>query len=620
MAGGKSNWNDDPIKKNGVICGRKTFDISDSSERRLCANELLCRQFLKDKKSTFITNLVVIEPESVQALLDEIDTDKVRCDFWGERDRLDKALRTVSGNVTLFIELGTSDTKALFKDYALDYSHHEAEILSIIRRLFEMVSVMQKIGFVNTDIKADNLIYSERDNEPSLIMNDFDTSFILNTDKGIRFKAIDKHPFTEPAPELVGWHTENRVGNWTDMFIAGILAYRLLNNFDYPEAFFNAKTSISDITERYFEYQRLFNSLGEGESTIEPPANGSDELKSVILAALRVTPEERPNASDVLEVLDCAAEKTKEYCGSTLSSDISEDNAEVIPVETVKKRSWLSFVLFAIPVTAFVGIISFVLLNQLQRETYTGDVSEPPYVVSGQTTVTDKKTELPSAAISETFSSQTATEAINTEPATKKATEKTTSTTAKANIGKGSEVSQSEHITVPEDVPEPPIEPVEEYTEAVTETPTEASSPFSYAIKEIDGQGIFTNVTGIEINGYNNVGEIPAVLEIPEAIDGTKVVSIAADAFSGCDIEEVIIPDSVVNICDRAFCNCPVLWKATLGKNVAMIGEQAFFNIQYIGTNQREINISNPRHSNCERFFGDQWDGREHDYTFVFNY
>jgi hypothetical protein len=123
-------------------------------------------------------------------------------------------------------------------------------------------------------------------------------------------------------------------------------------------------------------------------------------------------------------------------------------------------------------------------------------------------------------------------------------------------------------------------------------------------------------VSGFEIKGFNK--PLASRLVIPSEINGVPVVSIAADAFSGCNIEELVIPDTVVNIGDRAFCNCPALWSIRLGSKVAMIGEKAFFNTQYNGWQEPEITVTNPNHRNCEDYFGAYWDGREHDY--IINY
>ncbi|MDO4862685.1 MAG: leucine-rich repeat domain-containing protein [Ruminococcus sp.] len=449
-------------------------------------------------------------------------------------------------------------------------------------------------------------------------MNDFDTSFILNTDKGIRFKSIEKHPFTEPAPELVGWHAENRVGNWTDMFIAGILAYRLLNNFEYPEAFVNAKTGISDITERYFEYQRLFNSLAEGEAVIEPPANGSEELKAAILDTLQISPEKRSDANKVLNVISRDVDKTREYSGSSAGNDIGDGNSEIIKISSSKRRSHLLYTLYALPFVVFMGVLTFMIANQFHNGMDTAHEDEPPVVVAEESTVTDTSSGPTTEAYSEPATAAISTESSKATSEAATETAKTTTRTAKATQVKGRE---SESETEPDESPEPIATPSEEKTENTAEPQTEARSPFAYREAEIDGQGIFTSVSGLEIVGYYDESEMPSCIEIPETIDGQKVVSIADEAFCGCDIEEVVIPDSVVNIGERAFCNCPVLWKITLGKKVSMIGEQAFFNTQYSGSHdEREITVTNPSHMNCERFFGEQWDGREHDYVLIFDY
>ena len=67
---------------------------------------------------------------------------------------------------------------------------------------------------------------------------------------------------------------------------------------------------------------------------------------------------------------------------------------------------------------------------------------------------------------------------------------------------------------------------------------------------------------------------------MPEEIDGLPVRSIAAEAFYGVDkqygLTNLVIPNSVTNIGDRAFVLCPDLAVVTMSTNLLSIGEQAF--------------------------------------------
>ncbi|MBE6684586.1 MAG: hypothetical protein E7592_02900 [Ruminococcaceae bacterium] len=63
---------------------------------------------------------------------------------------------------------------------------------------------------------------------------------------------------------------------------------------------------------------------------------------------------------------------------------------------------------------------------------------------------------------------------------------------------------------------------------------------------------------------------------IPSTYEGYPVIMINDYAFYGCDIESVIIPDSVSRIGDSAFDNCSALTSVTLGNGVTSIGKGAF--------------------------------------------
>ena len=57
---------------------------------------------------------------------------------------------------------------------------------------------------------------------------------------------------------------------------------------------------------------------------------------------------------------------------------------------------------------------------------------------------------------------------------------------------------------------------------------------------------------------------------IPETIDDKPVVAIGDMAFKGKEIEEVVIPESIIAIGERAFCDCKNLKKVTLNHKVVM--------------------------------------------------
>ena len=70
------------------------------------------------------------------------------------------------------------------------------------------------------------------------------------------------------------------------------------------------------------------------------------------------------------------------------------------------------------------------------------------------------------------------------------------------------------------------------------------------------------------------------IVEFPSSIKGIPVKIIGDSCLlNNKNIKEVIIPNSVIRIEDRAFDNCTGLKKITLSKNIKYIGKNAFYNV-----------------------------------------
>ncbi len=91
-----------------------------------------------------------------------------------------------------------------------------------------------------------------------------------------------------------------------------------------------------------------------------------------------------------------------------------------------------------------------------------------------------------------------------------------------------------------------------------------------------DPEAKFTYVAygeGILIEGYSGA---PTNLEVPETIDGKKVVAIGENAFVGqTKLRKIVLPDTVTEIGATAFADCSKLSKVE-AKGVVTIGEAAF--------------------------------------------
>ena len=110
----------------------------------------------------------------------------------------------------------------------------------------------------------------------------------------------------------------------------------------------------------------------------------------------------------------------------------------------------------------------------------------------------------------------------------------------------------------------------------------------------------YLNINGeISIIGYEGNS---TSIEIPNLIDGFKVVAIK-DAFKSNNIiEEVILPDSLEVIDSYAFYQCTKLKKITIQEGVKDINEYAFYNctsLQSIDLPSSLVNINNHAFYNC---------------------
>lgn len=227
----------------------------------------------------------------------------------------------------LTIATGNASFKSNCNTYALNYKTHKQEILDIIITLFEKIAALHEQHVVHGDIKFSNFIYS-KNNE--VVFTDFGTSFIID-DKMTKYKTFPKlPPYTPPypSPEGVGavnyqgkTADEYDIGYATDVFVTGLLAWQMLNEFEFPAFVIKADkdaeeqvkkssrvfhteegaeqavfTSYTNIVKTYFQNQTTAHA-------VTPPKHGSKELQEIILSCLTITPCKRPTAQDVLDRL-----------------------------------------------------------------------------------------------------------------------------------------------------------------------------------------------------------------------------------------------------------------------------------------------------------------------------
>lgn len=99
------------------------------------------------------------------------------------------------------------------------------------------------------------------------------------------------------------------------------------------------------------------------------------------------------------------------------------------------------------------------------------------------------------------------------------------------------------------------------------------SEPDNGEAKPTDFKRTISDDNYIIIQQY--VGEDTTV-RIPKEMDGYPVKVIDFNAFYFTKVETVVIPDSVTEIGNYAFCHCPALKNVTFGKGVKKIGDECF--------------------------------------------
>lgn len=85
---------------------------------------------------------------------------------------------------------------------------------------------------------------------------------------------------------------------------------------------------------------------------------------------------------------------------------------------------------------------------------------------------------------------------------------------------------------------------------------------------------MLVNNSEYAVVGYE--GKASGALEIPASHNDKPITAIGQGAFSGCDIESLIIPNSVREIGKNAFSNCYLLKNVTMSSNIEKVGQSAF--------------------------------------------
>lgn len=118
-------------------------------------------------------------------------------------------------------------------------------------------------------------------------------------------------------------------------------------------------------------------------------------------------------------------------------------------------------------------------------------------------------------------------------------------------------------------------------------TTASAETEGYYTYEVVDGNAVITDVDE----------SISGDIVIPDTLGGYPVTEIGRGAFYACtNLENIIIPNSVIDIGDSAFCECKSLEKITFSDNIITIGDFTFADCYsltdiYIGKDVRKIGL-----------------------------
>ena len=119
-----------------------------------------------------------------------------------------------------------------------------------------------------------------------------------------------------------------------------------------------------------------------------------------------------------------------------------------------------------------------------------------------------------------------------------------------------------------------------------------------YAVPDAASFDTDTIDGGVTIRAYH--GDLKAI-EIPETINGEKVLAIESGAFTNAEVTGVRIPDTVIQIKEKAFYYCMTLIEVELGVGVQEIGYETFegcLALKTVSLNQGLIKIGDMAFSN----------------------
>lgn len=271
----------------------KTF-YNDKKDRGIY--ELLCRRYIKASNIEEITTKTEsIKPKNLEDYLNNLSPTDIQQNFNNAFNSLkDFIQNNVNEDIVLEIEHG----KAVSFENLESLARDDVQRKHFLIKVFELLEKIHDKGIVHRDIKPENLIYVYRDdNLPVLVLNDWDVSFILgNNENNGRKQVVPFATLAYAAPEQLD-KKFGAVSRKTDIWQAGMIAYRLYNDNNFPSCYGDIENLNVTVLKR------IFLSLSQETTFFDYPANGIMVMKTCIISMLNISSAGRPSASEVLRVI-----------------------------------------------------------------------------------------------------------------------------------------------------------------------------------------------------------------------------------------------------------------------------------------------------------------------------
>lgn len=321
---GKPTWED--INKK---LGKKIYNINDEEQIDSCINELVVRHYLELLNFVNVTKLDKIEPETIKKYIDGTynDTEYIRNKFEDVKYDIEEFIRNNNINkVELYIERG-QDVVA-YQIHKISNSNDRNDALKMVREIFSLVHTMHANFIVHSDLKPHNLMYCTRNGNDTLVLNDFDTSFVLPPK--LPSRTIDKPALSIhfAAPEQ--FDSPGNIGYATDVYSVALISYLTLNQGVHPAEY--DPDSFEPLSNEQLERNivKMFKYLKNNKISWTPPKNGSNKIKETILQAMSIDKTKRPTAKEILEVVTKEGE-------SKMSASSNESEKKTTPKNETEK-------------------------------------------------------------------------------------------------------------------------------------------------------------------------------------------------------------------------------------------------------------------------------------------